>query len=307
MKRRTFAFIFLAILITICTSIVWATRRAQSMDIRFNVKDYPEYGLYIVSPVNQDFNKLLSSNQSYTVDDRQKTFSVFLKNTGPHTLVAYALKWELLRSDGRVITHTMSYAQPGLLMGERLSKEDIKNSLGVLIGPGYHKLFSWGGPISGSINQEFKTNIGVVTSKDAPQPDDLQAASTQLNAQLLHATDITVSIDGAFFEDGTFVGENTSEYYEQMDAQIRAKRDVLDTISSATKESSDKAFDEVEGVANAEAIRIQKESTPIDHYNFYKRIFAREITGMKKGYSKSRAVEYAQSQRNKNWPKLRKL
>ncbi len=193
--------------------------------------------------------------------------------------------------------HTESYAEPGLLMGYRLEKSTPQtHESSYVIRPGRSRLVSW-------VNSMAQNNAPGSSQKIT---DD--SALSQLNAQLLSATDLTVSLDGVFFEDGIFIGQNSTGYYEQIEAQVKARRDLLDGLAQTLKDpgKTDEVFSSLQRASEAEDVRIDQDSTATDFYNLYRKMFARELVGIGGAYGRKKAVAYALELRNKAWPQLKK-
>lgn len=293
MKRIAFTLASLILAAMMFTGVLLASKRRQKADMRFNVKDLPEHGLRIIDPTNPSFDAMASEHAAGVLS---RTFSVFINNSGQRAVVAYKIKWELLRSDGRILTHTESFAEPGLLMGRALSAEANPQSDdgGYALRPNTSRLVSWATPMA---------------QESAPAPSqETDEALKQLSTHLLSATALTVSIDGVFFEDGTFVGENTTGYFEQIEAQVKARRDLIDSLALAARghSATDDVLLSIERAGEAEDVRVNYDSTPTDFYNLYKKIYARELTGIRRAYGKEKAVAHALELHKKAWPRLKK-
>ena len=299
-------------LATLITAYHW-TRSVHAMNLRFNVKDLQ--GLKIISPLDPSFDGLVVSHFKGDAKpglEELKPFSVFVKNTSAQSVVAYVLKWELVRTDGRTITNFTAYAQPGVLMGN-VSAGSTQAEAGHIIKPDSMRLFSWDSPL----DPGHDSSIGVRAGGSAnPPPNEIgvkskEAASkvlSELKSQLTQATSITVSIDGAFFEDGTFVGANSSGYFEQIKAQVDARMDLLEEVASALAQQAD--IDKVlDSIASRTYVSIRPaylESKPEDLYSFYAGLFAREIASLRSTYGSQRAAAYLADQQARQRPTLKK-
>jgi hypothetical protein len=298
MKRIIYALLSIVITIMLFTGVLWAFKRRQSVNVRLNVKDLPEHSLYITTPTDPSFDDMVSTyakGQANATNDLSKSFSVFISNFSTRAVVAYRIKWELLRSDGKLLMHTESYSEPGLLMGRSLGESNSQlDEDSNVIRPNASKLVSW------------VTSMALNNATDSSHEPD--AALNQLKTHFLSATALTVSIDGIFFEDGTFVGQNTTGYYEQIEAQIKARRDLVDSIRLAVKKRGeiDEVFSSIERASQAEDVRVNYDTTPAEFYNLYKKIFARELTGMRNAYGQKKAIAYALELQNRPWARLRK-
>src|SRR5947209_6879689 len=84
------------------------------MDVVINVKDLPEVGLTLIPPADASFPELLRSLERDIPAQREQLrllapYSVFIRHTGTQDIVAYRLKWEFLRPNGKVTTSVGSY------------------------------------------------------------------------------------------------------------------------------------------------------------------------------------------------------
>lgn len=290
------------------------------MSVQFNVRDLPEYGIHIISPLDPSFKGMFSSHfqdRSNATIEALAPFSIFIKNTNPQHVVAYTLKWEMMRPDGRVLTHLTSYAEPGVLMGNDLVEGSSSNGRYV-IRPNATQFISWvpnpGNP-GEDLNQSIKSFGG--GSSNAADAGSIQAALQQrdgnrilnkLNSQLSQAVNLTVTIDGLFFEDGSFVGPNGTGYFEQIQSQVKAKMDLYDEIASAKKEHKnlESVFASIESKSGLPDVQISSESTPEDFYRFYTKLFSKEIVGIKKAYGTDKAEKHIAALRARRRPQLKK-
>src|SRR6267154_3042870 len=201
------------------------------MTVRFNVKDLRESGLEIISPVDPSFDGLISShfnNKPSSQLEAMKPFAVFLSNLSNKPLVAYVLKWEMTRANGTPTTTFSSFGQPGVLLGYGTNFPDVPGAT-LIIAPGSARLFS----VSSPIDPAGAVGMGGVAfgSKSSDGFEPSVKPLERANNELRKMTNITVSLDAAMFADGTFVGPNTSRYYERLKAEIDAKKDLLARIA----------------------------------------------------------------------------
>lgn len=120
-------------------------------------------------------------------------------------------------------------------------------------------------------------------------------------------TDITVTIDGAFFGDGNFVGDDSSGFFERISAQVKARRDFLKELNAR---SVNKTNDELQAfaasIASQPAGRLKSKSTPTEHYNYWRNIYANEIVSSCRVMGNEKALQRALSSISKPWPELKK-
>jgi hypothetical protein len=161
----------------------------------------------------------------------------FLKNlNSDKRVIAYTLKWEMVTQDGQVITRLRRASRNDLLAktGKEglLSPDDTATLL-----PQTARFFSLFGYADG---QQVKLKG---TGPDRPARDNRQlmkkidetGAIGRINEQLKRTVSVTLSIDAALFEDGTFVGEDTTSHYHRMNAQVDVKKNLVQELGSRLK------------------------------------------------------------------------
>jgi hypothetical protein len=281
------------------------------MTVRFNVKDIKEYGLEIISPLDPSFGSLTAAyfnGRPSPQLEAFKPFAVFLKNRGSKPLVAYVIKWEIVRPDGRITTTYNSYAQTGVLMGYGVGIA-TQPGLRQIIDPGSVRLFSSASPIDVDEGNAMGSTGYYATATEAANVDPVLKVSDRIKSQLRQSKSITVSLDGAFFADGTFVGPNTSGYFERIKAEIDAKRDLLEQVERAGKKQVDldRVFEAIETKSNSEPLSPSGDSSPEALYRYHTQAFAREIVGLKNAYGKERTTDHLKSLYNLRKPTIIKL
>lgn len=279
------------------------------MSITMHSKDLPESGLSILLPSDPSFDGRLAnvmSGESNETVNILKPFSIFLENKNNQAVVAYMVKWCFTKSDGTANCHRKAYASPNALMeGESLS-EEVESRSG-RIKPNSAILLSLVSPNSGS----FRVSASREEAEKFKQGAKLDRGELlqRYNSELAKYTDVIVSIDGAFFEDGTFVGENTTGFYEQIKAQVDAKRDLLNELlaeSTNPHKSKDQAFGRMEEIAKQQTADLNSKSTPADYYNFYKKFYASEVLSARQVLGDERGLATVLQPTKKQWRVLAK-
>jgi hypothetical protein len=247
--------------------------------------------------------------ESNEVIDALKPFSVFLENKGKHTVVGYLIQWCFTKADGSNQYYRKAVLNPQALMGgEDLAPELSRQSgqiephsaiLLSLLSPG------GGGNLGIEISREEAEQI-----KQGKRPDQ-STLLQRFRAEAAQCTAITVSIDAAVFDDGTFVGPDTSNFFNQTKAVIDAKRDFLIELSAGLS-SSGKVSDSLHGrlkeTASQQVEDLGSKSTPSDYYNYFKKLSTIEFQQATNALGEKKAIERAQRELNKNkpWATLRK-
>lgn len=295
----------------------WHSRRVQVVSVQVNVQDLPRHGLSIISSLDPSFDRGVSAilkGKSDTLVGALKPFSVLVKNTGTKAVVAYQLKWEMVKPDGSVSVRYTGGSNPRALMdGGAPGFEELSTTSGFAIAPSSTRFASLiarlddsEGGIAAFAGSSDKT--GTASLEQAVRDKNLEPMRATMAAELLGHKSVTVSIDGAFFEDGTFVGPDTGHFFDQVKAGIDAKRDLLEEIAFAVNHnrSTDQIFGDVkEWVGNSPEAQYPK-ITSTDYYNYYKRVYAEEVLHMKKAVGGDEAIAMALQPLRKAWPKLEK-
>jgi hypothetical protein len=225
MQRILTSLILLAISIVVFHAVL--TKRSGQVSLK--IKDIREHGLVIVGRSDPDFESLKGtlSKEGVRLDLSIQPY-VFIKNLGNKRMIAYSLKWELLKDDGRVVTKTRSYSREDILMGKE-APEDPSDR--IVLRPNAARLFSLAGYGDGQeISLTPVSTTGAKSDTEILQKLEQTGLLTGVGKELNHTVGVTVTLDGAFFEDGTFVGPNTSRFFERTSMQIDAKNHMVQEI-----------------------------------------------------------------------------
>lgn len=281
MQRILTGLILLAISIIVFQTVL--TKRSDPVSLK--IKDIREHGLVIVGRSDPDFENLKDtlSKEGVRVDLSLQPY-VFIKNLGNKRMIAYSLKWELLKDDGRIVTKTRSYTREDILMGKEAPEDPTDR---IILRPNAARLFSLAGYGDGQeISLTPVSNTGAKSDSEMLQKLEQTGLLTGVGQELNYTTAVTVSLDGGFFEDGTFVGPNTTRFFErtgfQIDARNRMVQEILrrlnqgDTPADVMKFLSTKA--DTLGEAKAPA---GHRSKPEEIYKYEEKRFLDDALGMR--------------------------
>jgi hypothetical protein len=263
----------------------------QDVNIQFRAKDIAEHGLVVITPSDPEFAPLLASrfNGANPAVEALRPFAVLIKNVSTQPVVAYSLEWELTREDGKVFTQSRSYIAAWKLMGMKGSDDAtlIKPNSFVVMTP---------------------SNFDVADYNGASEPTLLASLST-VRTELAHYTAIGITVDGAFFEDGSYVGPDSNNFFSRVEALLNAKRDTCLEIlqSSAQGLSTEQIYKHLEDVAKEPNVDSSDAPTKANLYRKYKKDVASEILRTRSTSGDARAVEFATRLLGNKWPELRKL
>jgi hypothetical protein len=306
MRKFLLTSIITFILAIIVSVLISSHKQVKAMETTYTVRGLPEYRVALIGPDLPSFDTLMSvvlGPGSKNLIETYKPASVFIKNEGDKAIVGLKLKWECVKGDGTVVTKELGEDAPGFLMEDGApNRKSAINSFPTVTRPNSIKYFSFVDP---SRTLEPNANASPLSSS----PESL----TSLNAEFAHYTNVVISIDGIFFEDGTFVGPNTTGYFEQVKAMVDARRDISREVEIGLEsgKSTDEILEPMEALAKSRRVELSEQSTPPDYYHYYKQIFAREPLGVKsvfKDENKRKAALVSHVSRMKiAWKGLRKV
>lgn len=303
MKRALILLLLVGIVLVLSAGFTHKYKMTQSP--KLNIKDLPEHSLIIVSPSNTSFDDMvtpLSQSSQRSVIEAIKPYSVFLKNQSDHTIVACLLKWEMMQPNGIVKVESR-----GFITLWRLMKHDAPDSGQGVIKPHSSWFFS---PSGIEINQNVDSLSGTAENKLTASQEAIQADYLgKLTDKLAEFTSITVTIDGVFYEDGSFVGPNTLHLFETVDAQLNARRDLSREVASgiAQGKHAGEIFKEIEELAHQPKIILKATSQPSDFYHYYKKDMAEEILGVKQRTGGTQALEFVTQSLHEPFVELKKV
>jgi hypothetical protein len=124
-------------------------------------------------------------------------------------------------------------------------------------------------------------------------------------ADLRNCTTIGISIDGVVFEDGTFVGPDTTGLFSDVDAMFKARRDLLDEVALRFGRSVDEVLNYIEEIASSPLPdrKLDREGL----YDLYKKLEAEAVLRMRSATDDERVMEWLQHEHGQSWPRLKRL
>ena len=286
------------------------------MSVKIHSKDLSRHGLTIIRPSDPSFDSEVEAEASLKdkkkdLTEDLKPFSVLIKNSGTKTVIAYTIRWEMTSSTGETTYYDKSYAVLEALTGGQKTLELLaKTNTDRTIKPNKRILL----PLL-SLNDNY--GIRLEGPRDEVEQYKQEAAEKNRAMLLRRAasdlarryTDITVTLDGVLFDDGTFVGPDSTGLFDSVKAYTDARSDLLNAVSQAlnNKTSYDQLFKAIETIANGPEVDITSSSTPVDHYNDAKKLFAEQILQMKRAYGDEKALRAVFAIHGRQRPKLKKL
>jgi hypothetical protein len=313
MKRYVLIAISLLFVVGLITAVFAGVRKRVQPVVKlgFNKLDFPEHGVHLIIPTDTGFDDTARKHFKYRSPEDLKPFSVFIHNSGPRKVMAYALTWKLVRKDGQVITKTVGYSEPDLFMGkEEVKAPGYKHT--VAIEPDNARCFTLESKIDPDLddvppaNAASHVSVFAVKGSAVDLQNDAARLKEQLAAQLTELSDITVSLDGVVFDDGIFIGSNQI-FFQQLQATINAKVDLLQELAKGVEEhKTDQALASIEAASQEPEVTFSREFSADEYYRFYRKLYAGEIIGMTRTFGKIRALPHFLNWHHADRPILRK-
>jgi hypothetical protein len=269
------------VLISVSIGLI-ISEASQAVGIRIHAKDLPEHGLIIVKPSDPEFDVIaFASIKNLTTDELEalRPFSIAIKNTGTKTLVAHTIIWEGVNLEGRHKSYVLSYANSEVFTDriEFWSSIDQTN-LDKTINAGSSRLLSLV-----PARRQSGPSGGGGGSRGGPIKDDedmdLRQRRGQLSTQFMRYSDLTISIDGAFFEDGEFVGPDFSRSFERLEAQVESKRALRTFVAESlrSKKAPAEIFQEIQTRADMPVNPLTEQSSVSDYSDYFTKFFANQL------------------------------
>jgi hypothetical protein len=251
----------------------------------------PDHGLILIGPKHPTFSKLLAENTSSEDKGTAKPFSVFVVNNALQSIAACVVKWEVLLPDGQIATYIRS--QRGSL---EIVSDGQSSHFTEIIVPNGSLLNSLIEPTNSS-GRQIKMGGG--------GPD--------ITRQLSDSVKITAFIDGVLFVDGTFVGPDSKNYFEQLRGEIEATRDLNIEIDRIVDTSTDPEAmkNYLETLAQTQPNDAQQTPGKDPRYSFWnslrKKEYAKHLLLMRKTKGDKVVSEHVRAELSKPRVNLRKL
>jgi hypothetical protein len=318
--KKTMALAFLLITVLSMGTGFVISRGTQNMSVRMSAKDLPEYGLTIVTPSDPDFDVLAAEHikdMPAEVSDNIKPLSILIRNKSRRAVVAHAIIWDCVDADGKSQRVKKIYANSEALTdGEEYISALPRTNLGKTISPGKERLFSLV-TLPRSARRDGPGGGGSSSHSNSSQVEGDEPSSTEGLAQtgskwLSKCVELIASIDGVFFDDGSFIGPDEAGLFNQIKSQVEAKielrREIKEKLTRGTP--ADEIFKDLASEANAAApANLASITTSEGHRAYFRKFFANVFLQQSKAYGQDKGLEMALGPMGKGRPepRLRKL
>jgi hypothetical protein len=120
---------------------------------------------------------------------------------------------------------------------------------------------------------------------------------------------VTISVDGVFFDDGTFLGADTTAFFNEVKTQMDARYEILSKVESDLRSGVNvqEIIRKLEQIVSQPMPELPESPSRAEYLNSFRIIFAKDILGMKSVYGVKKAMEDVHQQLSKPWVPLRRL
>ena len=266
------------------------SHKTKSSSVKYNLEDSAEHGITLLAPSDPTY----TNGKAVLIDP----YSVLLKNTSTRSVVGYCIKWEC--SDGKTETSARDLSFDRILShidgvvflyGEESDRRSMLNGLDDVIKPHSTWLIANDYPAR-NINEEVNAKLN-------------EAAIAEVTAA---CPTMTVTADGVFFDDGTFIGPDTTNFFARVKTQMDARYEILQGVRNELKsgKSPGDVFRGLEQIRDREGHENGGETIE-ELRAYFRNLFARDVLGKKEVWGPDKAIEEVQQLLSKPWVNLRKL
>ena len=221
-------------------SFSWKKDAPSMISLKAN-NSLQQYGVEVISSADPNFNVELTQyirgqEQLIPIIDSVKPFAVFIKNNTQKDIVGMSLNWKFIKNNGETETVPQIETALGELMRHKPIDPWMIGKMS-LLSANSTRFFSVGNPY---VQQDIvNTNLRIKYQKSQPikNPEEIQriasAVGNERNQTLNKINDVSVSIDGIIFDDGTFVGADQTFYFEYINGILQARKDFLGRLREA--------------------------------------------------------------------------
>lgn len=302
----------LFIVATITISMAWK-QNTKTMKNVFVKKDLINHGITLVTSTDADFgtelNTFIKDNDEDVLSfiDAVKPFAVFVKNTSTKDIIGISLRWEIVNSDGSINNLPQMESSPGQLIDFKRRNPAKKVNF---IPLNSSRFFALDKTVQQLVRSESQRKLNSSTL-NGEELDELRKYLPKLRSEKQAIADkaskISVSIDGIFFGDGTFIGTDKNHFFAYMQATVDSRKDFVQEVREAikAKKSIKEIFTRFESLASYNAPSIDEldsqERMYEGSYKAHLCIWAKQAIAKKVKLNESKVIEEIANTSFNNW------
>lgn len=224
--------------------IVGEKETGKNMNLTIK-NDLMESGVEIIGPENNDFGRELSvlvgnDKDLISLVESASPLSFIIKNNSAKEIVGVSFRWSFVKNDGETQTIPQIQTNPGVLMGIKpvdpgmVGRTSIINSNDI-------RFFSYFGALLEqeivNANMRFKhATLQYPSNSNREERSRLSSyIETKKKLLLNRFSEISVSIDGILFNDGSFAGDDRNHFFPSMSGRLQARKDFLRKLKESKR------------------------------------------------------------------------
>lgn len=104
---------------------------------------------------------------------------------------------------------------------------------------------------------------------------------------------VTISLDGLFFDDGTFLGADTIGFFNEVKSQMDARYEIISEVENGVKSGAnvDGILRKLEQIASQPMPDLGESPSRSEYMNSFRILIAKDILGMKAVFGTKKAIE----------------
>jgi hypothetical protein len=182
-----------------------AEHRRTEGAVSILVRDLPSHKISLLAPGDPTFDgaadEILANKPALLA---LKHISVVLANNSDKHIVGYAVTWHFADPNGRIINKQATFMQPASLSDGNRRNLFPNHPGSTLIESGTKRLIS---PLAA---------IGTSTNLARMETPAFQNALSGFDSLMNESSEVSITLDGILFEDGSFVGPNRTGFYDSI-------------------------------------------------------------------------------------------
>jgi hypothetical protein len=291
MNRHTMFIVGIVVAFAAAVIAIIPKTKGTSIDLPpIEAMGLPDQKVILIGPKQSMFEKLLAENASGERNSTANQLSVFVVNNSTQSVAACLVKWDVVLANGQIVTY---------LRSQNSSLQTVSD------GQSSH--------LTEALIPNGILQISLINSPNSSGKQIKIGGGTDITNQLSGSVKITATIDGVLFVDGTFIGPNTKNYFEQLTGEIEASRDLNAEIAHMTDRNADPEAikNHLETLTKPQSGTGQQPPDKDSRYSFWyslrKKNYANLLLMMKKSKGDKSLIEHVRAELNKPRVNLRKL
>lgn len=208
------------------------------------INNLEEYGIRLIGPADESFDHEMSRylgrnfSKLKPLIETAGSLAVLVKSESPKPVLGVSLRWEFVSDYGRVHIVPQAISSPGELMGLTVLDPNLQGKTSLLYGSNM-MFFSPLQSVANVLVNSNKTVVFPAANYSIDSPGIAKAASLARSEMGMYQSSgrcRSVAVDGIVFNDGTFVGDNHTGFFDTMRGSLDAKRDFLESLKKAKSE-----------------------------------------------------------------------